>query len=156
MLDVGCSYNHLFRLSRPDGRSLADSAGSALGKLEIKWRGSMGEVGRLQTQQILGTPAPAKVCLSPCVFTHRCKRNVLGCISWNACTANIPGGAVHRLQHVAQCSYHAVTLGFDGDSESRIGKEAFLMHTAAVTWQGTKCYVTLRQGCFLADCWRWF
>jgi len=35
------------------------------GKLEIKWRGSLGEVGRLQTQQILGPPAPTKV--STCI-----------------------------------------------------------------------------------------
>ena len=30
----------------------------ALGKLEIRWRGRMGETGRLQTQQILGAPKP--------------------------------------------------------------------------------------------------
>lgn len=61
VLDVGCSYNHMYRLTRPEGSTPAEAAGSALGKLEIKWRGSMGEVGRLQTQQILGAPAPAKV-----------------------------------------------------------------------------------------------
>ena len=32
----------------------------ALGKLEIRWRGRAGETGRLQTQQILGAPKPAK------------------------------------------------------------------------------------------------
>lgn len=61
VLDVGSSYNHLYKLSRPDGSNAADLAGTALGKLEMKWRGSMGEVGRLQTQQIFGAPAPAKV-----------------------------------------------------------------------------------------------
>ena len=58
---MGCSYNHMYRLTRPEGSTPAEAAGSALGKLEIKWKGSMGEVGRLQTQQILGAPAPAKV-----------------------------------------------------------------------------------------------
>ena len=32
----------------------------ALGKLENRWRGRAGETGRLQTQQILGAPKPAK------------------------------------------------------------------------------------------------
>lgn len=59
VLDVGCGSNYLFRLTP---RGAADQpASSALGKLEIKWRGSLGEVGRLQTQQILGPPLPAKV-----------------------------------------------------------------------------------------------
>lgn len=60
VLDVGCGSNYLFRLTRRGGGAAADSAGTALGKLEIKWRGSLGEVGRLQTQQILGPPAPSK------------------------------------------------------------------------------------------------
>ncbi|KAL3157424.1 hypothetical protein ABBQ32_011895 [Trebouxia sp. C0010 RCD-2024] len=58
VLDVGCGSNYLFRLTR--GGASAQPASSALGKLEIKWRGSLGEVGRLQTQQILGPPMPAK------------------------------------------------------------------------------------------------
>ena len=42
----------------------ASAEGSAsvqgpLGKLEIRWRGSMGESGRLQTQQIQGSSPPA-------------------------------------------------------------------------------------------------
>jgi len=61
VLDIGCGSNYLFRLMRRGGSSATDSAGSALGKLEIKWRGSLGEVGRLQTQQILGPPTPTKV-----------------------------------------------------------------------------------------------
>ncbi|DBA85996.1 TPA: hypothetical protein ACH3X1_005531 [Trebouxia sp. C0004] len=60
VLDVGCGSNYLFRLTRRGGGAAADSAGTVLGKLEIKWRGSLGEVGRLQTQQILGPPAPTK------------------------------------------------------------------------------------------------
>ena len=32
------------------------SGGNTLGKLEMKWRNAMGEVGRLQTQQIMGMP----------------------------------------------------------------------------------------------------
>ena len=58
VLDVGCGSNYLFRLTRRGGGA---AAGTALGKLEIKWRGSLGEVGRLQTQQILGPPALTKV-----------------------------------------------------------------------------------------------
>ena len=61
VLEVGCGSNYLFRLTRQGAGAAADSAGTALGKLEIKWRGSLGEVGRLQTQQILGPPAPTKV-----------------------------------------------------------------------------------------------
>ena len=38
----------------------ASAPPDALGKLEIRWRGRMGETGRLQTQQILGAPKPAK------------------------------------------------------------------------------------------------
>lgn len=60
VLEVGCGSNYLFRLTRQGAGAAADSAGTALGKLEIKWRGSLGEVGRLQTQQILGPPAPTK------------------------------------------------------------------------------------------------
>lgn len=59
---MGCASNYLFKLTRRGGEAAADNAGSALGKLEIKWKGSLGEVGRLQTQQILGPPAPTKVC----------------------------------------------------------------------------------------------
>ena len=59
VLDVGCGSNYLFRLTRR--RASDQPASSALGKLEIKWRGNLGEVGRLQTQQILGPPLPAKV-----------------------------------------------------------------------------------------------
>ena len=61
VLDVGCGSNHLFRLTRPGVAAPLEGSSSALGKLEIKWRGSLGEVGRLQTQQILGPPVPAKV-----------------------------------------------------------------------------------------------
>ncbi|DBA72960.1 TPA: hypothetical protein ACH3X2_009909 [Trebouxia sp. C0005] len=60
VLDVGCGSNYLFRLTRRGGGAAADNPGTALGKLEIKWRGSLGEVGRLQTQQILAPPAPTK------------------------------------------------------------------------------------------------
>ena len=59
VLDAGCGSNYLFRLTRTGASD--QPASSALGKLEIKWRGSLGEVGRLQTQQILGPPLPAKV-----------------------------------------------------------------------------------------------
>lgn len=74
VLDVGCGSNYLFRLTR--GGASDQPASSALGKLEIKWRGSLGEVGRLQTQQILGPPVPAKVKRTPSLKTgsshHTC------------------------------------------------------------------------------------
>lgn len=61
VLDVGCGSNYLFSLTRRDANTRAtENTSNALGKLEIKWRGSLGEVGRLQTQQIVGPPTPAK------------------------------------------------------------------------------------------------
>ena len=61
VLDVGCGSNYLFKLTKRTSPAGVDSSNSALGKLEIKWRGSLGEVGRLQTQQILSPPVSAKV-----------------------------------------------------------------------------------------------
>eukprot|EP00891_Asterochloris_glomerata_P000556 jgi/Astpho2/556/fgenesh1_pm.00012_%23_2_t len=51
IIDPGGTCNFLYRLHKQP----ADTAGNALGKLEIKWHGTMGEVGRLQTQQIMGS-----------------------------------------------------------------------------------------------------
>ncbi len=42
----------MYRLSAPGE--------GALGKLEIRWRGQLGDSGRLQTQQILAAPALAR------------------------------------------------------------------------------------------------
>ncbi|KAK9811919.1 hypothetical protein WJX72_012399 [[Myrmecia] bisecta] len=50
---------HLRRAAAPGIRKI-DVGSAALGKLEIKWRGPMGEVGRLQTQQIMGAPTARK------------------------------------------------------------------------------------------------
>ena len=63
----GGSAHFLFEL-RPDDRgddaaattSGAGDAGEPLGKLEIRWKGRMGEAGRLQTQQIMGPPRPRR------------------------------------------------------------------------------------------------
>ncbi|CAM6041022.1 unnamed protein product [Sphagnum compactum] len=52
----------LYQLKRPSGAStVAKAEGSnTLGKLEIMWRTTLGEPGRLQTQQILGNPIARK------------------------------------------------------------------------------------------------
>eukprot|EP00898_Chlorokybus_atmophyticus_P000318 jgi/Chlat1/1287/Chrsp118S00073 len=50
----GGSRNFLFKLTKKAGEG-SDSS-NTLGKLEITWRSTLGETGRLQTQQILGTP----------------------------------------------------------------------------------------------------
>lgn len=58
----GGSLNVLFRVRRevrPAGAK-SGQVGNALGKIELKWRGPMGEVGRLQTQQIMGVPDARK------------------------------------------------------------------------------------------------
>ena len=57
IIDPGGTCNFLYRLHKQP----ADTAGNALGKLEIKWHGTMGEVGRLQTQQIMGSATWRKV-----------------------------------------------------------------------------------------------
>lgn len=50
----------LYQLTRPSGApTVAKAEGSnTLGKLEIMWRTTLGEPGRLQTQQILGNVSP--------------------------------------------------------------------------------------------------
>jgi hypothetical protein len=52
----------LYQLTRPSGApTVAKAEGSnTLGKLEIMWRTTLGEPGRLQTQQILGNPIARK------------------------------------------------------------------------------------------------
>eukprot|EP00899_Mesostigma_viride_P004863 jgi/Mesvir1/14378/Mv09776-RA.1 len=82
----GGARNYLFRLTRIDtagasaagappvstpraskgtagdsshGGSVAAGSTSTLGKIDIAWRSTLGETGRLQTQQILGAPAPS-------------------------------------------------------------------------------------------------
>ena len=57
----GGSVHVLFELREKqqvdqNSQTVAQPSGVALGKLEIRWRGRMGESGRLQTQQILGAP----------------------------------------------------------------------------------------------------
>ena len=63
----GGSAHFLFELRPEDSgdntaatTSGAGDAGEPLGKLEIRWRGPMGEAGRLQTQQIMATPRPQR------------------------------------------------------------------------------------------------
>ena len=58
----GGAVNLLYRLAPKDqsGKGPLETAGSGMGKLEIKWRSSLGDVGRLQTQQILAAAAASK------------------------------------------------------------------------------------------------
>ncbi|XP_038979664.1 trafficking protein particle complex subunit 13 isoform X2 [Phoenix dactylifera] len=58
----GGIYNYLYQLRPPlqeAGHAKADG-GNILGKLQITWRTNLGEPGRLQTQQIHGTPISHK------------------------------------------------------------------------------------------------
>ncbi|XP_049401610.1 uncharacterized protein LOC125865456 [Solanum stenotomum] len=58
----GGIHNFLYQLKlSSDGSPLPKVEGSnVLGKLQITWRTNLGEPGRLQTQQILGSPIPQK------------------------------------------------------------------------------------------------
>ncbi|KAL3325793.1 hypothetical protein AABB24_036827 [Solanum stoloniferum] len=58
----GGIHNFLYRLKlSSDGSQLPKVEGSnVLGKLQITWRTNLGEPGRLQTQQILGSPITQK------------------------------------------------------------------------------------------------
>ena len=62
LVDPGGSINtvwHIASRATPGTEIAAPAASSALGKLEIKWRGMLGDPGRLQTQQIQApTPLP--------------------------------------------------------------------------------------------------
>lgn len=54
--------NYLYQLKQPTGESasLKIEGSNTLGKLEITWRTTLGEPGRLQTQQILGSAITQK------------------------------------------------------------------------------------------------
>lgn len=54
--------NYLYQLTQPSAESrLVEVEGSnSLGKLQLTWRTNLGEPGRLQTQQILGSSIPHK------------------------------------------------------------------------------------------------
>ncbi|KAJ7548624.1 hypothetical protein O6H91_07G019900 [Diphasiastrum complanatum] len=56
----GGARHYLFQLRRPQTASVTLDGNNTLGKLELMWRTTLGEPGRLQTQQILGTPIPRK------------------------------------------------------------------------------------------------
>eukprot|EP00897_Mesotaenium_endlicherianum_P002298 jgi/Mesen1/2096/ME000151S01356 len=60
----GGTRHFLYHLTRAPAEASSSSArmegGSALGKLEITWRTTLGEPGRLQTQQIVGNPIARK------------------------------------------------------------------------------------------------
>ncbi|XP_039139075.1 trafficking protein particle complex subunit 13 [Dioscorea cayenensis subsp. rotundata] len=62
ILAGGGIYNYLYQLkhaSHESGHTRIDGS-NILGKLQITWRTNLGESGRLQTQQILGTPVAHK------------------------------------------------------------------------------------------------
>ncbi|KAL1365127.1 hypothetical protein HN51_013218 [Arachis hypogaea] len=58
----GGIYNYLYQLksSADNSAQLKVEGSNVLGKLQITWRTNLGEPGRLQTQQILGTPTTKK------------------------------------------------------------------------------------------------
>ncbi|MED6132034.1 hypothetical protein PIB30_015396 [Stylosanthes scabra] len=58
----GGIYNYLYQLKSSTGSSAQSKVegSNVLGKLQITWRTNLGEPGRLQTQQILGTPTTKK------------------------------------------------------------------------------------------------
>lgn len=58
----GGTRHFLYQFHKPAGPPVAAKAdgSNTLGKLEIMWRTTLGEPGRLQTQQILGNPSPRK------------------------------------------------------------------------------------------------
>lgn len=58
----GGIYNYLYQLKTSSDVSaqMKVEGSNVLGKLQITWRTNLGEPGRLQTQQILGTPATKK------------------------------------------------------------------------------------------------
>lgn len=62
----GGAFSYVFRLDRSaeaeaaGGAAVDPGGGSALGRLEIRWRGPMGDPARLQTQLITMPPAPPR------------------------------------------------------------------------------------------------
>eukprot|EP00249_Psilotum_nudum_P015749 c25502_g1_i4 orf=461-1648(-) len=55
-----CNYLYQLRQPTSESASVRVEGSNTLGKLEITWRTTLGEPGRLQTQQILGSPIPQK------------------------------------------------------------------------------------------------
>ncbi|PIA25054.1 hypothetical protein AQUCO_13000003v1 [Aquilegia coerulea] len=58
----GGIHNYLYQLTMSSHGSprMKIEGSNTLGKLQITWRTNLGEPGRLQTQQILGTPTPKR------------------------------------------------------------------------------------------------
>ncbi|KAE8708883.1 putative LRR receptor-like serine/threonine-protein kinase [Hibiscus syriacus] len=58
----GGIHNHLYqlKLASPESAQMKVEGTNILGKLQMTWRTNLGELGRLQTQQILGTPISRK------------------------------------------------------------------------------------------------
>ncbi|XP_022715903.1 trafficking protein particle complex subunit 13-like isoform X2 [Durio zibethinus] len=54
------NYLYQLKLSSPGSEQVKVEGTNILGKLQITWRTNLGEPGRLQTQQILGTPISCK------------------------------------------------------------------------------------------------
>ncbi|OMO76477.1 hypothetical protein CCACVL1_15647 [Corchorus capsularis] len=55
-----CNYLYQLKYSSGDSAQVKVEGSNILGKLQITWRTNLGEPGRLQTQQILGTPITRK------------------------------------------------------------------------------------------------
>ncbi|KAM1347599.1 hypothetical protein ACFX2H_036512 [Malus domestica] len=56
----GGIHNYLYQLTSHGSSQGKVEGGNILGKLQITWRTNLGEPGRLQTQQIMGTPITRK------------------------------------------------------------------------------------------------
>ncbi|KAL2932074.1 Trafficking protein particle complex subunit 13-like protein [Bienertia sinuspersici] len=75
----GGIHNFLYQLkvSSQESTQTRTEGSNILGKLQITWRTNLGEPGRLQTQNILGSPAPRKeidlqvVKIPPAIFLHK-------------------------------------------------------------------------------------
>ncbi|KAI4296706.1 hypothetical protein L6164_036644 [Bauhinia variegata] len=56
-----CNYLYQLKMSSHGSPQMKVEGSNVVGKLQITWRTNLGEPGRLQTQQILGTPITKKI-----------------------------------------------------------------------------------------------
>ena len=85
----GGALNLLYKLeiSRESGVGSAGSAdGATLGKLDIRWRTPLGDLGRLQTQPIVALAAAAKEVVLQVKVPHFRNSYVLPLVAEEACS----------------------------------------------------------------------
>lgn len=90
--------------SLPAAATAAPPLGSsALGKLEIKWRSTLGGTGRLQTQQIQAPSPITKVCTVLVEAGHASLRLARGAFSRLSCCLQAHSASLlpHRQHHAA-------------------------------------------------------